>query len=59
MRIKVQLSVGGQAVKEDVLVVDDSKLEELTEEEIEHAIDINVRNWADKNISIAWETVDE
>jgi hypothetical protein len=59
MRIKVQLSVAGQPVKEDTLELDDGKLEELSEEEIEQAIEINVRSWADRNIAITWETDEE
>ncbi|MGF9712519.1 hypothetical protein EXW96_13910 [Paenibacillus sp. JMULE4] len=59
MRIKVQLSLGGQAVKEDELVIEESKLGELTDEEIEQAIEINIRSWADKMISIHWEIVEE
>ncbi|MGG1600153.1 hypothetical protein [Paenibacillus naphthalenovorans] len=59
MRIKVQLSLGGQAVKEDELVIEESKLGELTDEEIEQAIEINIRSWADKMISINWEIVED
>jgi len=58
MRIKVRLSVGGQQVKEDELVIEESKLGELTEEEIEQAIEINIRTWADKMISIDWEAAE-
>jgi hypothetical protein len=59
MRIKIQLSVDGQAVKADELLIAETKLGELTEEEIEQAIEINIRSWADKMISIDWEVVDE
>ncbi|WP_159884557.1 hypothetical protein [Paenibacillus puerhi] len=59
MRIKVQLSVGGQAVKEEELVIAESKLGELTDEEIEQAIEIKIRSWADKLIHIDWEAVEE
>ncbi|MFE5324029.1 hypothetical protein ACFQ88_35665 [Paenibacillus sp. NPDC056579] len=58
MRIKVQLSVGGQQVKADELVIEETKLGELTDEEIEQAIEINIRSWADKMISIDWEVVE-
>ncbi|MEK8127949.1 hypothetical protein WMW72_08560 [Paenibacillus filicis] len=59
MRIKVQLSVGGQVVKADVLTLAETKLGELTDEEIEQAIEINIRSWADRLISIEWEEVPE
>lgn len=58
MRIKVQLSVDGQQVKADELVIEETKLGELTDEEIEQAIEINIRSWADKMISIDWEVVE-
>jgi hypothetical protein len=59
MRIKVQLSIGGQEVKVDELVIEQAKLGELTDEELEQAIEINIRSWADKMISIHWEVVEE
>lgn len=59
MRIKVELSIGGQAVRAEELVIEESKLGELTDEEIEQAIEINIRSWADNMISIHWEVVEE
>jgi hypothetical protein len=59
MRIKVQLSLGDQEVKVDELVIEEFKLGELTDEEIEQAIEINIRDWADKLIRIHWEVVEE
>ncbi|WP_426446247.1 hypothetical protein ACP26L_21580 [Paenibacillus sp. S-38] len=59
MRIQVQLSVAGQPVKREELVIEETKLGELTDEEIEQAIEINIRSWADRMIEIAWEVVDE
>lgn len=55
MDIKIRLSVEGEPVKEAVVQIEDYKLEELTEEERESAIEIVVRNWADRHIQIEWE----
>jgi hypothetical protein len=57
MQIKVSLSVRQREVLEDVLTIDDAKLEHLTEHEIERAIEINISEWANRNVSIAWEVV--
>ncbi|MFD0676799.1 MULTISPECIES: hypothetical protein [unclassified Paenibacillus] len=59
MKIKVQLSIGDQMVKEDNLLIAETKLGELTDEEIEQAIEINIRAWADKMIRIHWEVAEE
>lgn len=56
MKIKVNLTVGGKTVKEDVIEIDDYKLEELTEDEIEGSIEIQVRSWVDREIQVTWET---
>jgi hypothetical protein len=55
MKIKVSLSVGDDVVKDDVIDIHDWKLEELTQEEIEESIEIQIRSWADRQIKIAWE----
>lgn len=55
MKIKVNLSVSNELVKKDIIEIEDWKLEELTKEEIEGAIEIQIRNWADRMIQIAWE----
>ncbi|TMV44917.1 hypothetical protein FE783_30810 [Paenibacillus mesophilus] len=55
MKIKISLSVDGQQVKEDVVEIEDNKLEELSEEEVEAAAEAVVRLWADRKLSIAWE----
>ncbi|MCR8636387.1 hypothetical protein [Paenibacillus radicis (ex Xue et al. 2023)] len=59
MKIKVQLSIGDQMVKEENLSIAETKLGELTDEEIEQAIEINIRTWADKMIRIHWEVAEE
>lgn len=55
MDIMIRLSVEGELVKEAVVQVEDYKLEELTEEERESALEIVVRNWADRHLQIEWE----
>jgi hypothetical protein len=59
MHIKVALSFGDQSVKEEILEIKEYKLGELTDEEIERAIEINIRSWLDKNLQIQWEVLDE
>ncbi|MED4601050.1 hypothetical protein P9314_10085 [Paenibacillus validus] len=59
MRIKVELSIGGQIAKVDELVLEENKLGELMDEEVEQAIEMNIRNWVDKMISIHWEVVEK
>jgi len=55
MKIRIKLSVAGELVKEADVDVADAKMEELTDEEKEHAIEIIVRDWADKHLQVEWE----
>jgi hypothetical protein len=59
MRIKVALAFGDQAVKEEILEIKEQKLGDLTDDEIERAIEINIRSWLDKHLQIEWEVLDE
>lgn len=59
MKINVSLSIGEDIVKNDVIDIHDWKLEELTQDEIEESIEIQIRNWADRHIRIAWEVDNE
>ncbi|GAA3409067.1 hypothetical protein ACFFNY_08760 [Paenibacillus hodogayensis] len=59
MKIKINLSVDGERVKEDVVEIPDVKLEELSEEEIEAAAEAVVRRWADRKLSIEWEVAEQ
>lgn len=59
MKIKVSLSVGNEYVKEDWIELEDGKLEELSDEEREAAVEVVVRRWADRLLSVAWETEEE
>ncbi|MGG1515232.1 hypothetical protein ABE504_07450 [Paenibacillus oryzisoli] len=58
MRIKVQLDVDGQVTKQDMLEIPEHKLGEMTEEEIEQAIEIKVRTWIDRIVRVEWEVLD-
>lgn len=55
MRINVSLKVGEEVVKEDVIEIDDSKLEELSDDEVDASIEVLIRTWADRHVHIAWE----
>lgn len=55
MKVKISLSVDGQQVKDDEVEIDDNKLAELSEEEVEAAIEMVVRRWVDQKLSIVWE----
>ncbi|UJF31217.1 hypothetical protein [Paenibacillus hexagrammi] len=59
MRVQVKLSVEGSAVKEEMLEIAEQKLGELTDEEIQQAIEINIRTWLDKMLQVEWEVIEE
>jgi hypothetical protein len=59
MRFKVALAFDNQAVKEEILEIKEQKLGDLTDEEIERAIEINIRSWLDKHLQIEWEVMEE
>jgi hypothetical protein len=59
MRFKVALAFDNQSVKEEILEIKEQKLGELTDEEIERAIEINIRSWLDKHLQIEWEVLEE
>lgn len=56
MKVKVKMSIGKDLEVEDVITIDDRKVEGLSEEDIEAAVEIRVRKWADERISIEWES---
>ncbi|MEC0245659.1 hypothetical protein P4H65_07610 [Paenibacillus chitinolyticus] len=58
MKIRIDLSVGGENVKEAFLQIEDRKVDHLTEEELLQAVEINIRSWADREIGISWEIVE-
>jgi hypothetical protein len=58
LKVKVNLKVGEHEAAEGVIDIDDQKLEELTEGEIEGLIEVYIRNWANDLIQIAWEVAE-
>lgn len=59
MRVRIRLFVADRPICEDRLEIDDRKTQSLSDEELEAAIDVRVREWADRMIRIEWETEDE
>lgn len=59
MKVNVTLKVGQEAQINGVIEIDEYKLEGLTEEEIEAAIQVNVSSWANAQIRIEWEVSEE
>jgi hypothetical protein len=56
MKIKVRLRVDGKTAAEEEIKIDDHKLYELTEEELERSVEIVVTQWANNKIELDWET---
>jgi hypothetical protein len=59
VRIQIQLSVSGEKVKQDVLVIAEQKLGELTDDEIENAIEVKIRTWVDQMVQVEWEVIED
>ncbi|MCC2683228.1 MAG: hypothetical protein K0R75_127 [Paenibacillaceae bacterium] len=55
MKVKLKLSVDQKQVLDDVLDIDDTKLELLSEEEIEQAIEVYIAEWSNEHVQIHWE----
>lgn len=58
LRIQIQLAIDGEMKKSDVLEIAEHKLGEMTDEEIEQAIEVNIRTWVDRMIKVEWEVID-
>ena len=58
MRIQIQLAVSGEMVKQDVLEIAEHKLGEMTDEEIESAIEMKIRTWVDRMVQVEWEVIE-
>lgn len=56
MNIRVNLRVEGKPAASGTITIDDRKLDGLTEEEVEQAVEILVTGWANERIEIDWET---
>jgi hypothetical protein len=59
VRIHVALKVSDGHELNDVIVIEEHKLGELTDEEIESAIELRIRSWVDKAIAVEWEVEEE
>lgn len=55
MNIHIKLRVQDNVVKEDQMEIEDHKIEELSEDELMEAIEILIRDWAEKQIQVEWE----
>lgn len=56
MKIHVTLKVSDGHELKDVLEIPEQKLGELSDDEIEAAIEINIRAWVNEHITVEWET---
>lgn len=59
MRIQIQLAIDGETKKTAVLEIAEHKLGEMTDEEIEQAIEIKIRTWVDRMVQVEWEVIEE
>lgn len=59
MKIHVALKVSDGHTLRDTLIIEEHKLGELTDEEIEAAIERNIRTWVDRHIEVEWEAEEE
>lgn len=59
MKVHVTLHVSDGHQLRDVIEIEEPKLGELSDEDIEAAIEILIRSWVDKTISVEWETEDD
>jgi hypothetical protein len=59
VKVKIGLSVDQKPVLQDVLTIEESRLGELTEEEIERAIEIRIMEWTNRHVHIEWEVEEE
>jgi hypothetical protein len=55
LKVQLKLSVDQKQVLDDVLDIDDMKLELLSDEEIEQAIEVLIAEWSNKHVQIHWE----
>lgn len=55
MIIRVKLKVSDGHVLEDAIGIAEQKLGDLSDEEIESAIEVRVRAWVDQTIAVEWE----
>jgi ribosomal protein L11 len=59
VRIQIQLAIDGETKKKDVIEIAEYKLGDMTDEEIEQAIEIKIRTWLDQMVQVEWEVIEE
>jgi hypothetical protein len=59
MQIQVKLSLEGNVIKQDTIVIEEQRLGDLSDEEIERAIEVRIRTWVDRLIQVEWEELEE
>lgn len=59
MKIFVKLHVADGHQVKDVIEIEEHKLGELSDEEIEASIEMRIRSWVDRMISVEWEAEEE
>jgi hypothetical protein len=59
VKIQVQLAIDGKSVKQNIIEIEEYRLGELTEEEIQQAIEVKIRTWVDSVMYVEWEELDE
>ena len=59
MKINVTLRVSDGHELLDVIEIEEHKLGELSDDDIEAAIEMMVRRWVDKTIEVEWETEED
>jgi transcription initiation factor IIE alpha subunit len=55
VKVDVTLMIADGHSVHEVIEIEEFRLGELTDEEIESVIEIRIRSWIDQQISVAWE----
>jgi hypothetical protein len=58
VKVEVTLQLADGYSLQDSIVIEEHRLGELTDEEIESVIEIRIRSWVDQQLSVAWEVVE-
>jgi len=55
VKVDVKLMIADGHTVNEVIEIEEFRLGELTDEEIETAIEIRIRSWVDQQVSVVWE----
>jgi hypothetical protein len=58
VKVDVILKLADGHSVQDVIEIEEFRLGELTDEEIESVIEIRIRSWVDQQVSVAWEVLE-